>query len=317
MSFRISNSSSNGFDKIILSDDTGTSVEIIPACGAILHAFNINHNNEKRNIIEHYESLEDFKSNVASKGFRSCKLSPFACRIRNGEYSFGQTNHKIQKYYDGTHALHGLLYDAVFVIMDQNEDAEKATVTMRHSYEATDPGYPFFYDCIVTYELRKNNALYIETTIINKTDGLIPVQDGWHPYFNLGGRIDAWQLEFQAKTKLESTPDLIPTGKALHYEMFNSLRSIEDTCFDDCFLLNFAECQPLCVLRNPLEKIQLEIYPSASYPYLQLYTPPDRKSIALENLSAAPDAFNNDKGLITLAAGETASFKTTYIVSTY
>lgn len=71
-------------------------------------------------------------------------------------------------------------------------------------------------------------------------------------------------------------------------------------------------CQPLCVLRNPLKKIEIEIYPDKSYPYLQIYIPPHRKSIAIENISGAPDAFNNGMGVTTLEAGESALFKTSY-----
>jgi aldose 1-epimerase len=68
----------------------------------------------------------------------------------------------------------------------------------------------------------------------------------------------------------------------------------------------------MCVLRNPARKVQVEIHPSASYPYLQIFTPEHRKSIAIENLSAAPDAFNNGMGLKVLEPDEAADFSTTF-----
>jgi aldose 1-epimerase len=71
----------------------------------------------------------------------------------------------------------------------------------------------------------------------------------------------------------------------------------------------------MLVLRDTQKKMQLEIYPDKSYPYLQIYTPPHRQSIAIENLSAAPDAFNNGMNLQILAAGEQAKFYTTYKIS--
>jgi len=49
-----------------------------------------------------------------------------------------------------------------------------------------------------------------------------------------------------------------------------------------------------------------------SYPYLQIYTPPHRRSIAIENISGVPDAFNNGMGFITLEPDQSAIFKTTY-----
>jgi Galactose mutarotase and related enzymes len=52
--------------------------------------------------------------------------------------------------------------------------------------------------------------------------------------------------------------------------------------------------------------------PNENYPYLQVYTPPHRQSIAIENLSAAPDVFNNRMGLIELEPGERIGFSCSY-----
>jgi aldose 1-epimerase len=71
----------------------------------------------------------------------------------------------------------------------------------------------------------------------------------------------------------------------------------------------------MCVLRNPAKNIEIEIHPEKSYPYLQIYIPPHRKNIAIENLSGAPDAFNNGMGVITLEPGESAIFKTSYKIT--
>ena len=301
---------------VLLKDTTtGTFAEILPFCGAILHAYSIHHNGHSVNVIDSYNDATDFKNNCASKGFKGCKLSPFVCRLKDGKYSFGQRAHKIQKFYLGQNALHGLIYDANFIIVGQESGQEKASVTMQHEYRAEDPGYPFNYDCVITYELAEGNALSIITEIINKDEGHIPVADGWHPYFRLGGKIDDLQLEFQSRSMLEFDAQLIPTGKLLPYQEFGSLKKIGDTVFDNCFTLNQAECQPLCVLRDPVQKIQIEIQPGAAYPYLQLYTPDHRNSIAIENLSSTPDAFNNGMGVITLEPGTSASFKTTYTIS--
>jgi len=46
-----------------------------------------------------------------------------------------------------------------------------------------------------------------------------------------------------------------------------------------------------------------------------VYTPPHRKSIAIENLSAAPDVFNNKMGLQVLEPDEQATFATIYQIS--
>jgi aldose 1-epimerase len=114
---------------------------------------------------------------------------------------------------------------------------------------------------------------------------------------------------------VEFDEGLIPTGKLIPYQEFGALKKIGAAEFDTCFTVNLAECQPLCVLRDPVQKMQVEIYPGESYPYLQIYTPPHRNSIAIENLSAAPDVFNNGMGAKVLAPGEATNFTTTYKIT--
>ena len=314
--FAIEVNKKNGFDQIVLRDTISkTFVEITPSCGATLHGFTVLHNQWPVNIIDHYDSKADFDDTVTSRGFKSCKLSPFACRINKATYRFGEKEYHIEKFLLNGSALHGLLYDAPFAITDQYADEASAGVAMKYSYMGTDKGYPFKYDCIVAYHLKKDNELSVVTEIINKDAGLIPIQDGWHPYFSLGTKVDNLQLEFQSKEILVFDDALIPTGELKPYREFDSLKKIGDTFFDNCFTLNFAECQPLCVLRDPEKKLQVEIRPDKHYPYLQIYTPPHRNSIAIENLSAPPDTFNNKIDLITLQPRENIIFATTYKIT--
>jgi aldose 1-epimerase len=81
---------------------------------------------------------------------------------------------------------------------------------------------------------------------------------------------------------------------------------------DNGFLLRDNN-SPLCVLKN--ERISVEFISAKNYPYLQLYIPGSRDSIAIENLSAAPDAFNNGMGLTILEPGEKVDFETVIRIS--
>ncbi len=316
MNFTIQNKVENGFNKIALKDESsGTLAEVIPSCGAILHSFTVTHNGNRLNVIDSYQSAEDFKMNVASKGFLGCKLSPFVCRLNKGKYHFAGKNYQIEKFYLDNHAIHGLIYDQAFNEIHQNVSDEKASVTIRYSYTAFDGGYPFYYDCVVTYELEKESRLNVITEIINKNAETVPIQDGWHPYFKLDAKVDDLQIEFQSKEIVEFNEELIPTGMLTKYEDFRSFKYLGNTSLDNCFTLNFSKSQPLCVLRNKEKKIEIEIHPEESYPYLQVYTPPHRNSISLENLSSPPDAFNNGMGLKLISSGESAFFKTSYKIT--
>ncbi len=313
--FSVTAITEDGFDKILLTDAaTGTIAAIIPSCGAILHGFSVAHQGRSLNVIDHYTDAGDFKNNITSKGFKGCKLSPFVCRLRNGGYSFGSSSYKIQKFYLGSHALHGLIYDAAFVVTTQQSNETCASVTMKYEYRKEDPGFPFDLDCIISYELHKENQLRIITTVINKGDTALPLSDGWHPYFSFGGKIDDLQLQFKSKAMLVFDDELLPTGELLPYHEFETLKVLGDKAFDNCFTLDPDRDQPLCVIRDARQKIQIEIRPDENYPYLQIYTPPHRQSIAIENLSAAPDAFNNGMGLMRLDPGADASFSTSYTI---
>ena len=65
----------------------------------------------------------------------------------------------------------------------------------------------------------------------------IPYADGWHPYFKLGGKVDNYQLQFDAGTQLEFDETLTPTGKAVSDTRFLTPRIMEDCFLDNSFVL--------------------------------------------------------------------------------
>jgi len=311
--FLIEKKSESGFQKVVLRNDvTNTYVSVLPECSAMLHEFVVLINNEPVNVIDSYQSYDEFKNEVVEKGFKGCKLSPFVCRMNAATYTFGEKEYHIQKSLPAKHALHGELYDKAFTITAEVANELNASVTMKYEYRAEDPGYPFNYDCIVTWQLEAENKLTVITECINKDDGLIPIQDGWHPYFTLSDSINDLELEFQSKNMVEFNDELIPTGNFVEYKKFSTIEKIGDTFLDNCFTLDTQECQPLCVLRNVEKNFEIQLFPEESYPFLQIYTPPHRKSIAIENVSGPPDAFNNGTGFITLESGQSALFQASY-----
>ncbi len=313
MAFQVNVTGEEASTKVFLTDNASGCIAEVFAFGAVLNSFSIPLNQERINVIDGYATVEEARETMTAS-FKSSKLSPFVCRIKNARYHFGENSYHLTKFSKGSSAIHGLIYDAVFSVVEQTSDDAEACVKLQYVYDNNSEGFPFRYRCEVEYKLTANNSLTITTAITNINEQLMPVADGWHPYFTLGDTVNGCQLEFQSKEMLEFDEDLIPTGKLIPYQEFGSIKNIETISLDNCFTVNFAECQPLCVLRNPKKKIQVEIYPSTSYPYLQIFTPRHRKSIAIENLSAAPDAFNNGIGLKVLDPDETASFTTTFVI---
>lgn len=316
MSFTVSINDDSLHPVITLTDNTNNTIAEIYAFGALLNKFSKVHEGQPFNVVEGFESVQDCLAHI-TKGFKSAKLSPFACRVNNARYHFGEADHHLSKYNIDNSALHGLLYDQVFSVIDTAATDEFARVNLQFVYDLPNEGFPFVYRCEVEYRLKKDHTLCIKTTITNIDDQLVPIMDGWHPYFTLGDKIDDCQLEFQSNEILEFTPDLIPNGKSHPYQEFGSIKQLGETNLDNCFTVDRAECQPLAVFRNPAKNIQVEIHPGEGYPYLQIFTPPHRNSIAIENLSAAPDAFNNFIGLHVLEPKETISFSTKFVIKSF
>jgi aldose 1-epimerase len=313
--FTIHTKQEDGFEIIVLNDNASqTSVEIIPSCGAILHAFKIKLEDGVLNVIDSYSNKNEFENKAEEKGFRGCKLSPFVCRLKEGKYNFGEKDYTIEKFYLGRHALHGLIYDAHFEIIQLNATTTSARAELLFNYKRADKGFPFKYECRVIYELNNNHALHISTIIKNKESHAIPIVDGWHPYFTFGGSVNDLYMSFKSKGMFEFDEELIPTKNILPYTEFNNMKQIGETRLDNGFLAEVNSREPVLILKDAEKKLQLEIRPDKSYPVLQIYTPDHRQSIAIENLSGAPDSFNNEIGLTLLQGGREAVFNTSYVL---
>jgi len=312
--FTIGKDQQNGFDKLMLTDNQSQAkVEIVPGFGAMLHAFTVQTEQGTLNVIDSYSGKKQFDEKPEPEGFKGLKLSPFPCRIQNAAYTFNDQRYHLNTAAANGTALHGLLYKQPFECVEQEATGDFAKVALVHKYSADNTGYPFPYTCTVEYILKKANTLQVTTTVKNTGASVMPIADGWHPYFTFGRPVNELQLQFQSNKMLEFV-NLIPSGKILPYTTFALPATIGETELDNSFLLDFSKQQPMCTLHDPASKWQLEIRPDESYPYLQIYIPPHRKSIAIENLSAPPDSFNNGMGLIRLEPGDAATFSTQFTV---
>jgi aldose 1-epimerase len=312
MGYSILHIEENGLKIVLLNDDkSGTRAAVLPQMGALLHGFSVQLADGPINVVDHYSSWKEAEEKI-DKTFKSARLSPFTCRVAEGKYIFKGREYQFNKKFTDGSAIHGLLYNKPFQIISSAADMDSASLTMQYDYKKDDPGYPFQYRSEITYTLSAENLLEIRTRISNLSDGPIPIADGWHPYFILGGQLDDWLMHFNAEALVRFDDKLIPTGELETFDEFKEPRRIGPAFLDNCFLLDISSGLPACELFNPENKIKISFYPESSYPYLQIYTPEGRRSIAIENMSAAPDCFNNNMGLLLLEPGNSQSFTVFY-----
>jgi aldose 1-epimerase len=217
--------------------------------------------------------------------------------------------YKIEKFYLGENAMHGTVYDAMYEIAETQANEDFALVELLYQYKGEDKGYPFAYNIKLVWKLETKNKLSVTSTIQHSNSFAIPYCEGWHPYFKLDAPIDNCTLQFDATEMLDFDENLIPTGKLVNDDRFTNPTLLKNINLDNCFLLSNKKTRK-AVLKG--KQLILTITPDASYPYLQIFTPDHRENIAIENLSAAPDAFNNKMGLLMLEPNKEYHFTTSY-----
>ena len=297
----------SGKSAIVLIHDGENKLEIWPYCGGIINSWYASTERRTINIISGYLDYEDFKNNCETKGFRSCKLSPYAGRIKKSSYSYEEEEREIGKFGFDDHNIHGLIYDRHFKVIETSNCEKEAIVTLATEYREINEGFPFNYRMEIRYKLSSNGKLTVETKVTNLSEKEMPLCDGWHPYFNLGTHINECYLQINSDKILEFDSDLIPTGKISKFGNYAEPELIEEAHFDNCFEITNTS-DKVCVLKDPVSGLTISLYNELNYPYLQLFTPDDRNSLAIEPLSAPPDSFNNKIGLKYIGHGECISF---------
>ncbi len=244
------------------------------------------------------------------KDYRGAKLSPVPNRTNQGKYSFEGKEYQMRKNFgESLHQIHGFFASrplSVFATGANNETG--GMISLLANYDGEEQGYPFPYRLEVIYQLSMEGGFSCKTVVTNTGKTNMPLGDGWHPYLQLNGKsIDGLELQIHQCQRLLVNELMIPTGEREAFVAFNKPTSPKGHNFDDGFEL--AETAVASsVLFDPNAKVGIEVWQEAGkgkYKYLQIYTPPHRKAIAIEPMSCPADALNNGDGLLILAPNET------------
>ncbi|MFZ2898025.1 MAG: hypothetical protein WA004_05355 [Saprospiraceae bacterium] len=227
---------------------------------------------------------------------KSAILAPFPNRLKDGKYRFEGKEYQFPVNEPArNNALHGFVMDKPFEIVEEGD----FSVALEYRYEGSFGYYPFPFLLRVTYSLSVADGFTAFFEMKNTGSSPMPAGLGWHPYFQLGDSADALSLQLPAAEQVLVDERMIPTGEKVCYDAFEAMKQIGATAFDTGFRLP----EP-CVVRLREGTRELEYWQDGAFPYLQVFIPPARRSIALEPMTCNIDALNNGEGLRILAPGE-------------
>ncbi|MDR2620676.1 MAG: hypothetical protein LBC29_06135, partial [Propionibacteriaceae bacterium] len=237
-------------------------------------------------------------------------LFPWANRIRDGLWQLDGEPQQLPINEPELHnALHGLVTDKVFTVLHSQRD----TVTLR-ALVSDAPGYPFHMQLDITYTA-KPHCISVNAVVSNVGQNTAPFALGFHPYLRLGDvPTDELELQLQADTVLDTDARLLPTGQhpVAGTELDPHRLALDNATLDNCFGDLTTQDGKIRhrVGSETLGFIELSADPV--FRWVQTYLCPafpreggtTAKTIAVEPMTAPPDALNSGIDLIWLPAGE-------------
>lgn len=216
--------------------------------------------------------------------FASAILFPFTNRIENGVYNFNGKTYTLECNKAGeNNAIHGLVHDKCFALIESEHTLDYAKVLMRYVENEPISGFPFKYQIDITYTLFAHQFL-IDISVKNCDTSSFPFALGWHPYF-VTSDVFKSKIKFLPKQHIINNANFVP--ERLESFVENELY-FNDGFYDDCYELKDAKVS----FETP--EYQIKIESSSVSNYLQVYTNAIEKHlVAIEPMTAPANCFNN------------------------
>ena len=249
------------------------------------------------------EVVDGYPLDALADSGRGQLLIPWPNRIRDGAYRLDGREHQLPlNEPERGNAIHGLVRWSSWAVAEQGADR----VALEHVLHPQ-PGYPFTLELRVEYSLSED-GLAVRTTATNAGSESCPYGAGAHPYLAVGaGGVDEAIVRVPARTVLASDERGIPVGASpVDGELdFRKPRPVGTARLDHCF--TDLERDEDGLVRVEVDETTL--WADESYPYLMVFSGdglPEgaRRSLAVEPMTCAPNAFASGDGLVVLEPGE-------------
>jgi aldose 1-epimerase len=255
--------------------------------------------------------LHGFGDDEMSSAGRGQLLMPWPNRIGDGRYTFeGRELQLGLSEPTRGNASHGLVRWAAW----SPEEHAASSVSLSYRLMAQS-GYPWTVDLHVLYDLSAD-GLTVTQTATNLSDRPAPYASGAHPYLTAGGNdVDAWELTLPASLRLVPDERMLPVGEEpvagtpFDFRVSRPLRDVHlDHAFGDLTYDEHGVATAL--LRDPASGRGAALWVDRHHRWLMAFSAddgwdPPRQALAIEPMTAPPDAFRTGRDLLTLApAGE-------------
>jgi aldose 1-epimerase len=267
----------------------------------------------RRYAVGDWEVLDGYEAGERISGGRGQALIPWPNRLRDGRYAWeGATQQLALTEPAAGNAIHGLVRWAAW----RATAREASSVVMTHRLHPQ-PGWPFTLDLELAYALG-DEGLTVHTHATNVGVDACPFGAGAHPYLSVGtASVDDVVLQMPATARLIADDRGIPTGEQVPVDGtpydFRAPRPLGGLALDDCFtaLAREVDGRALVHVAAPDGKRRATVWMDDAYGWLMLFSgdtlaaPARRRSLAIEPMTCAPNAFDSGDGLRTLTPGET------------
>jgi aldose 1-epimerase len=237
-------------------------------------------------------------------------LMPWPNRVADGRWTLDGAVQQLDLTEPAkNNAIHGLLRFTGYRVLERSAESITlgATVFPQH-------GYPFHLETSVRYELL-DNGLSVTHDVRNLSAAKAPVAAGAHPFLTIGDvPTEDLVLTVHASTYFDVDARLLPHGQLPVDGTSNDLRAgvrvgdLElDTAFGGIVTVDGASA----TLRAP-DGREVQLVQDEDHPYVQVFTTrtyPKRGgpglAVAIEPMTAAPDALNSGLGIAWVEPGST------------